>query len=70
MEHLQLCLYHGFNDDGEVVSLRVIESDVAASRGQVARSIAMLQVIVAYLTELSGVGWEGSEQVTEHATVD
>ena len=55
--HQMVYKYHGFNDDGEVFGLCVVESDITASFRQVASSIAMLQIVVAYLTELSGVGW-------------
>ena len=50
--------HHGLNDDREVFSFRVIESDIAASSTQVACSRAMLQIVVPYLTELGGVGCE------------
>ena len=55
--HQMVYKYHGFNDDGEVFGLCVVESDITASFRQVASSIAMLQIVVAYLTELGGVGW-------------
>ena len=55
--HINYVQYHGFNDDGEVFGLCVVESDITASFRQVASSIAMLQIVGAYLTELGGVRW-------------